>query len=88
MGIANIQNLARPLTAQPTPYGIRVRLRRGDPLAHLIGNDWQKTHWYPKADERDRAMEDMARRHEYSRIGDQPALLFEKVENLAQSRGI
>jgi hypothetical protein len=30
----------------------------------------------------------MARKHEYSRIGDQPALVFEKVENLAESRGI
>jgi hypothetical protein len=28
----------------------------------------------------------MARTHEYSRIGDQPALVFEKVENLSQSR--
>jgi hypothetical protein len=30
----------------------------------------------------------MAREHEYSRIGDRPTLLFEKTENLAQSRGI
>jgi hypothetical protein len=31
-------------------------------------------------------MEDMSRKHEYSRIGDQPALVFEKVEKLAESR--
>jgi hypothetical protein len=36
--------------------------------------------------ERDQKLEDMARKHEYSRIGDQPALVFEKVENLSQSR--
>jgi len=30
----------------------------------------------------------MSRRHEYSRNGDKPALVFEKVENLAASRGI
>jgi hypothetical protein len=31
-------------------------------------------------------MEDMARKHEYSRIGDRPALVFEKVERLGESR--
>ena len=29
---------------------------------------------------------DMARRHEFSRLGDRPALTFEKVERLSQSR--
>jgi hypothetical protein len=30
----------------------------------------------------------MSRRHEYSRSGDAPALAFDKVENLAASRGL
>jgi hypothetical protein len=30
----------------------------------------------------------MSRKHEYSRAGDKPALVFEKVENLAASRGL
>jgi hypothetical protein len=30
----------------------------------------------------------MSRKHEYSRIGDRPALVFEKVEKLAESRGL
>jgi hypothetical protein len=30
----------------------------------------------------------MARRHQYSRKTDKPSLVFEKVENLAQSRGL
>jgi hypothetical protein len=30
----------------------------------------------------------MGRRHQYSRAGDKPSLVFEKVENLAQSRGL
>jgi hypothetical protein len=38
--------------------------------------------------ERDVVLADMSRRHEYSRVGDRPALLFEKVENLAASRGL
>jgi hypothetical protein len=88
VGIANIQNLVRSVPQLPRPYGIRVRLRPGDPFAKLLGSDWQKTHWYFTASERDRDLEDMARRHEYSRIGDQPALVFEKVEKLAESRGL
>lgn len=72
----------------PRPFGIRVRLPPGDPFAKLLGADWQKTHWFFTAGERDRALEDMSRRHEYSRIGDRPALVFEKVENLAESRSL
>jgi hypothetical protein len=37
--------------------------------------------------ERDRVLEEMSRKHEYSRIGDSPALVFEKVEKLGESRG-
>jgi hypothetical protein len=86
MGIANVQNLVRTLPVLPQPYGIRVRLRPGDPFAKLLGADWQKTHWFFTSAERDRVLEDMSRKHEYSRIGDQPALVFEKVEKLAESR--
>ena len=88
MGISNAQNLARDVEPALAPYGVRVRLRAGDPFARMVGNDWQKTHWYATAGERDRALLDMAREHEYSRIGDRPSLVFEKTENLAQSRGI
>ena len=86
MGIANPQNMTRTIPVLPRPYGIRVRLKPGDPFAKLLGLDWQKTHWFFTAPERDRVMEEMARKHEYSRIGDQPALVFEKVEKLAESR--
>lgn len=86
MGIASIQNLARNVPVLPQPYGIRVRLRHQDPFAKLLGADWQKTHWFFTAVERDRMLDDMSRKHEYSRIGDQPALVFEKVEKLAESR--
>jgi hypothetical protein len=86
MGIASAQNLTRPIPSLPRPYGIRVRLRPGDPFSKLLGADWQKTHWFFTAAERDRVLEDMASRHEYSRIGDAPTLVFEKVEKLAESR--
>jgi len=86
MGIASAQNLTRGVPQLPRPYGIRVRLRPGDPFSKLLGADWQRTHWFFTATERDRTLEDMAREHEYSRIGDAPALVFEKVEKLAESR--
>jgi hypothetical protein len=88
MGIANAQNLVRGVPVLPRPFGIRVRLRPGDPFSRLLGTDWQKTHWFFTAAERDRVLEDMSRKHEYSRIGDKPALVFEKVEKLAESRGL
>jgi hypothetical protein len=56
MGIANAQNMTHGIPQLPRPYGIRVRLRPGDPFAKLLGADWQKTHWYFTAIERDRAL--------------------------------
>jgi hypothetical protein len=53
-----------------------------------LGPEWNRTHWYATAGERDAAMAEMSRKHEYSRAGDSPALRFEKVENLAASRGL
>ena len=56
MGIANQQNMTRTIPVLPQPYGIRVRLRPGDPFAKLVGADWQKTHWFFTAAERDRTL--------------------------------
>jgi len=85
--IANDQNLNGGPAPTVRPFGVRVKLRPGDPFRRLLGDDWQTLHWYPSARERDEALEDMSRRHEFSRIGDEPALVFEKIENLAASRG-
>jgi hypothetical protein len=88
MAIFHSHNLARNIPNAPRPFGIRLKLKSGDPFCKLLGVDWQKTHWYFTAAERDRALAEMSRRHEYSRAGDQPCLVFEKVENLAVSRGL
>jgi hypothetical protein len=53
-----------------------------------MGAEWYRVHWYRTAAERDAELLDMSRRHEYSRVGDKPSLVFEKVENLAASRGL
>jgi hypothetical protein len=56
-----------------------VSLRRGDPFARLVGEDWHKLHWYATETERDAALVEMSRRYPFFRIGDEPALVFEKV---------
>lgn len=81
-------NLRRPVGQGPKPYGVRISLRPGDPFRKIMGGEWHRVHWYASATERDAELLEMSRKHEYSRAGDKPALLFEKVENLAASRGL
>jgi hypothetical protein len=76
MSIANAHNLHQPLPTE-RPFGIRVTTRPGDPFRLLVGKDWGREHWYGTAHERDAALAEMRRRHEYSRAGDEPALEFD-----------
>jgi hypothetical protein len=78
MAIASEHNLNDPPPAA-MPFGIRVSLRARDPFTRLVGADWQKFHWYATERERDAVLADMAARHPYSRRGDEPTVLFEKV---------
>ena len=88
MGVSQPQNLKSPPVEKLKPYGIRVSLPPGDPFRKLLGPEWQRQHWYATPHERDAALGEMSRRHEYSRSGDKPALIFEKIEKLAESRGL
>ncbi len=88
MAVSNPHNLNRPPVIEQRPYGVRITLPPDDPFRNLLGPEWQKYHWFATARERDQAMMEMARRHEYSRAQDRPALIFEKVEKLAESRGL
>ncbi len=81
-------NLRRPDAGIQRPFGVRITLKSGDPFRKLLGADWNKTHWYGTALERDAALIEMSRKHEYSRPGDKPALKFDKVEKLHESRGL
>ena len=81
MDFSNLHNLNQPPRARADlRYGVRVRLARRDPLAHLLDRNWETTHWYASAAERDAALADMAGRHPYSRLGDLPNLVYERVE--------
>jgi hypothetical protein len=88
MAIQSAHNLRTPQSEAPRPFGVRVSLKPNDPFRRVLGPDWHRMHWYPTAEARDAALAEMARRHEYSRAKDAPALMFTKVENLAQSRGL
>ena len=78
MELCHAHNLNRTPPAD-RPFGIRVRLHGGDSFARLLGTDWEKFHWYATEAERDRALADMAGEHLYSRRGDRPTLIFERV---------
>ncbi|MBU6376896.1 MAG: hypothetical protein KJS95_00055 [Gammaproteobacteria bacterium] len=86
MTACHAHNLRRPQPALPKPHGLRISLRPGDPFRKLLGADWSRTHWYATVDERDAALAEMSRKHEYSRPGDRPALVYEKVTQLAAQR--
>jgi len=88
MGISQPQNLKAPVVEKQRPYGIRISLPPGDPFRKILGPEWHRIHWYPSPDERDAALAEMSRRHQYSRAGDRPSLVFDKIENLAESRGL
>ena len=67
MAIVAPHNLRRPDAGIQRPFGVRITLKAGDPFSKLLGADWNKTHWYGSAAERDAALAEMARKHEYSR---------------------
>lgn len=79
MGVSSAHNLRAPLP-ETKPFGIRVRLRPGDPFVKLVGPEWQKSHWFASAHERDAALVDMESRHLYSRRGDEPSIVLERIE--------
>ena len=66
-------------------FGIRVSAPANDPFTNLVGEDWNTTHWFATQPERDHAIQDMQREHEYSRRGDKPTLIFEAISRSANN---
>jgi len=60
-------------------FGIRVTLPPGDTFSRLLGESWERIHWYATEQERDRAYENMATRHGYYRKTDTPTQILEKI---------
>lgn len=48
-------------------------------MRKILGDDWEKLHWYPTEAERDAAFERMATRHGYYRKTDTPTQVLEKI---------
>lgn len=82
----NVRTSRRITTRKP--YGLRVSLREGDPFRKLLGEDWQRLHWFESEAERDAALAEMSRKHEYSRPGDQPAHLYEKISRSNETQNV
>lgn len=78
--LSNPHNLAAAPQDSEKRHGIRVSLPGNDPFRHLLAEDWETFHWFADAGERNTALADMSRRHEYSRLGDAPTLRYEPVE--------
>ena len=79
MSTCHEHNLRAPLP-DTRPFGLRIRMRRSDPLRNLLGDAWQKEHWFATAAERDRALAEMSGRYVYFRPGDAPTLDYEKIQ--------
>lgn len=73
-------NLVNPAAAGvERRFGIRVTLPAGDTMRRLLGDEWERLHWYATERERDRAFEQMALRHGYYRKSDNPTQILEKI---------
>jgi hypothetical protein len=80
MDYCHPHNLVDPSTAgSERRFGIRVTLPPGDTMRRLLGNDWERLHWYASENERDSAYEQMAVRHGYYRKTDNPTQVLEKI---------
>jgi hypothetical protein len=79
--LSNRHNLrSTPPDAGTLRFGIRVTMPARDSLRAVLGNDWQKEHWFASREERDKALADMGQRHAYSRIGDTPSIVLTSIE--------
>ena len=80
MDVCHQHNLVEPDKAGlERKFGIRVTLPPGDTLRNVLGDDWERLHWYASEAERDAAFESMAERHGYYRRTDSPTQVLEKI---------
>lgn len=80
MNYCHQHNLVEPDAAtQQRDFGIRVTLPANDTLRKVVGDDWERLHWYATESERDAAFDNMAERHGYYRNTDSPTQVLEKV---------
>ncbi len=80
MDFYHSHNLVEPNKAgAERHYGIRVTLPATDTLRDVLGDDWERLHWFPTESDRDTAYNKMATRHGYYRDSDTPTQVLEKI---------
>ena len=80
MDFCHQHNLVEPDTATAERrFGIRVSLPPADTFNRILGDNWERVHWYATEEERDNAFSNMATRHGYYRNTDTPTQILEKL---------
>lgn len=80
MDFCHQHNLVDPSVAgAERRFGIRVTLPVDDTIRKILGDNWEKLHWYASEAERDAAYDKMALRHGYYRESDSPSQVLEKI---------
>lgn len=80
MDYCHQHNLVDPESAgRAKHFGIRVTLPANDTLRKVLGDDWERVHWFATENERDIAFDKMAERHGYYRKSDAPTQVLEKI---------
>ncbi|MDH3976968.1 MAG: hypothetical protein OEU86_00515 [Gammaproteobacteria bacterium] len=78
--LSNPHNLVAETQSAEKRYGIRASIPASDPFSRLVDEKWEMLHWFAEKAERDEALEDMRRRHEFSRMGDAPTVIYEPFQ--------
>ncbi len=80
MDYCHQHNLVDPdIAGRARNFGIRVTLPANDTLRNVLGDNWERIHWYATEAERDVAFAKMAERHGYYRKTDTPTQVLEKI---------
>ena len=80
MDYCHQHNLVDPDTANAErKFGIKVSLPPGDTFSKILGDNWERVHWYTNEVERDQAFENMDIRHGYYRDTDSPTQILQKI---------
>ena len=79
MNYSNDNQTKNSLSSNKKKFGIRVTLPAADTLRDIIGDNWEKFHWYETESERDFAYDKMSEHHGYYRDTDAPTQVLEKI---------
>jgi len=79
MRICHSHNLDAGQHNNARNYGLRLSLPAGDTFASVLGPNWSAERWYCSDGEREAALLDITGKHRFSRIGDQPTYVVERI---------